>query len=65
MVDVIPGATYYDTVLQRECVCNGVFPQDDELDIVKLEYTDPSETIDVPFHLMLASDTFEIQSTPH
>jgi len=65
MVDVIPGATYYDSVLDRECTCDGVSPRDDDVDVVRLEYEGLSEPVEAPFHLMRTSDEFEVVSLPY
>lgn len=65
MVDVIPGATYYDSVVDKEVVCESVARREESLDVVKMRYPGSDGTIEVPFHLMMATETLEVVKLPY
>jgi hypothetical protein len=65
MVDVIPGAVYYDTVLERTAKCIGTSPRDGEVDVVHLNYEGIEDPVEAPFHLMREADTFEVEELPY
>lgn len=62
MPDAIPGATYYDNIVDKTAVCNGITEDEDGIPRVVLEYDEG--TLSVPWSVFKEDSTIEIHELP-